>query len=151
MARFVRFFTFAALWAVVVSPAAAQGLGPRAGASVDPDQFYFGGHVETSPLVGELRFRPNVEVGLGEDATLVAINVEFVYVFPPSSGGWSLYAGGGPALNVIDTEVTESSSEGGFNLLAGVSHEGGLFGEVKVGFLDSPNFKIGVGYTFRWR
>jgi hypothetical protein len=147
----VRFLIVVILWAVLPSAAAAQGLGPRAGASVNPDQFYFGGHVETSPLVGELRFRPNVEVGLGEEATVVAINVEFAYFFPPSDGGWSLFAGGGPALNVIDTKVTESSSEGGFNLLAGVSHEGGLFGEVKVGFLDSPNFKVGVGYTFRWR
>ena len=66
------------------------------------------------------------------------------------SDAWSVYAGGGPALNIIDTE-SATDSEGGFNLLFGTSHSGGLFGEVKVGFLDSPNFKIGVGYTFQWR
>ena len=151
MPRYVRFVSSLFVWAALAAPAAAQGLGVRAGASVDPDQFYFGGHVETGPLVDELRFRPNVEIGLGEDVTLVALNVEFSYVFPPSAGGWSLYAGGGPALNIIDTEETTSSSEGGINLLAGASHERGLFGEIKVGFLDSPNFKVGVGYTFRWR
>src|SRR6187399_2699278 len=32
-------------------PAAAQGPGIRGGISVDPDQFYFGGHYETSPLI----------------------------------------------------------------------------------------------------
>jgi hypothetical protein len=139
------------MWAVLVSPAAAQGLGVRAGASVDPDQFYFGGHVETAPLLDQLHFRPNIEIGLGNDLTVVGINVEFAYVLPPlGDGGWSLYAGGGPALNIIDTEA-ETDSEGGFNLLFGALHERGLFAEVKVGFLDSPNFKVGVGYTFRWR
>ena len=122
----------------------------RAGASVGPDQFYFGGHVETAPLVDALRFRPNIEIGLGDNITVIALNLEFTYLFPPSAG-WSLYAGGGPALNMIDTDTTTSNAEGGFNLLAGVAHEGGLFGEVKVGFLDSPDFKVGVGYTFRWR
>ena len=137
------------VWAAVVGTAAAQGVGVRAGASVSPDQFYFGGHVETAPLVEQLRFRPNLEIGLGNDVTVVAVNLEFAYLFPQSRG-WSLYAGGGPALNIIDTE-RGTNSEGGFNLLAGASHEGGLFGELKVGFLDSPTFKIGVGYTFRWR
>jgi hypothetical protein len=138
------------VWTVLVTPAAAQGLGVRAGASIDPDQFFFGGHLETPPLVDQLLFRPNVEIGLGNDVTVVGLNVEFAYVLPPAGGGWSLYAGGGPALNIIDTE-TETNSEGGFNILFGASHEGGLFGEVKVGFLDSPDFKVGVGYTFRWR
>ncbi len=137
------------VWAALVGSAAAQGLGVRAGASVDPNQFYFGGHVETAPLVEQLRFRPNLEIGVGNDVTLVAVNLEFAYVFPQSRG-WSLYAGGGPALNIIDT-ASATNSEGGFNLLVGASHEGGLFGELKLGFLDSPDVKIGVGYTFRWR
>ncbi len=149
MPRYVRFVNVIFVWAALIAPAAAQGLGVRAGASVDPDQFYFGGHAETVPLLDQLHFRPNIEIGLGNDLTLVAVNVEFAYVLPPSAG-WSLYAGGGPALNIINTEAA-TNSEGGFNLLFGALHEGGLFGEVKVGFLDSPNFKVGVGYTFRWR
>jgi hypothetical protein len=150
MTRFRPFGTALLLWIVTATPAAAQSLGLRAGASVDPDQFYFGGHAETAPLVDQLRFRPNLEIGVGNDVTLVAINVEFAYSLPVSGAGWTLYAGGGPALNVINAANT-THSEGGFNLLLGGSHEGGLFGEIKVGFLDSPNFKIGVGYSFRWR
>ena len=68
--------------------------------SVDPDQFYFGGHVETSALVDRLHFRPNVEVGFGDDLTLITANMDFVYKFPTSRNGWGLYAGGGPALNI---------------------------------------------------
>ena len=127
--------------------AAAQDAGGRAGLSVDPDQFYFGGHVETSPLVDRLHFRPNVEVGLGDDLTLLNANVEFVYKFP-SRSGWGLYAGGGPALNVYMFDE-EANTEAGLNFLVGVEQSRGLFFEFKIGAMDSPDFKFGVGWTFR--
>ena len=130
-------------------PAASQELGVRAGVSVDPDQFYFGGHAETPPLVTNLRFRPNLEIGVGDDTTLVAFNIEFAYHFP-SQRSWHAYAGGGPALNFI-RRFGETNSEGGLNLLIGVQHAGGLFAEFKVGTLDSPDVKLGVGYAFQWR
>ena len=88
MTRFVRFATVLLIWGAFALPAAAQGLGVRAGASVDPDQFYFGGHLDTGPIADRLHFRPNVEIGLGDDVTLVAFNIEFAYFFPPA-GGWS--------------------------------------------------------------
>ena len=134
---------------VLAAPAAAQSVGVRAGASVDPDQFYFGGHVETEPLVDQLRFRPNVEIGIGDDVTLVAFNIEFAYTFA-ETGDWRVFAGGGPALNIYHIS-DETDSEGGFNLLLGAAHQGGLFGEVKFGLGDSPYFKIGVGYAITWR
>ena len=83
------------MWIVSSEPAHAQGPGVRAGVSVDPDQFYFGGHIETSPLVDRLRFRPSVDIGLGDDITLVAGNFDFTYTFRARSG-WNLYVGGGP-------------------------------------------------------
>lgn len=130
-------------------PAAAQEIGVRAGVSSDPDQFYFGGHLETAPLVDRLHFRPNVEIGIGDNVTLVAFNIEFAYHFP-TGRNWYTYAGGGPALNFIRFRG-ETNSEGGFNLLLGVQHNSGLFAEVKAGLADSPNFKIGVGYAMRLR
>jgi len=145
--RFVAIALFACTAFVV--PAAAQELGVRAGVSVNPDQFYFGGHAETAPLVGNLRFRPNLEVGVGDNVTLVAFNIEFAYHFP-SQRSWHAYAGGGPALNFIRFRG-ETDSEGGLNLLVGVQHARGLFAEFKVGTLDSPDVKLGVGYAFRWR
>ena len=42
------------------TPALAQDGGIRGGISIDPDQFYFGGHLETSPLVDRLYFRPRL-------------------------------------------------------------------------------------------
>ena len=149
MTRFAVVVPALLISAVLVSPAAAQTIGMKAGASVDPDQFYFGGQVETAPLVDQLRFRPNVEIGIGNDVNLVAVNIEFAFDFP-QAGDWRWFVGGGPALNFINIEE-ETNSEGGFNILAGAAHDGGLFGEVKFGLGDSPDFKIGVGYSFSWR
>ena len=135
------------------TPAAAQDPGIRGGISIDPDQFYFGGHLETSPLVNRLHFRPNVEVGVGDDLMLIAANMEFVYKFPRRSG-WGLYAGAGPALNIYMFDEdrfgdTDAETEGGFNVLVGAESSRGLFFEFKVGAIDSPDFKFGVGWTFR--
>ena len=131
------------------APASAQDAGIRGGLSVEPDQFYFGGHLETSPLVDRLHFRPNVEVGFGNNLTLIAANMEFVYKFP-NRRDWGIYAGGGPALNVYMFDGTDGSdTDAGLNLLVGVESSRGLFFEFKVGAIDSPDFKFGVGWTFR--
>ena len=131
------------------APAAAQDGGLRGGLSVDPDQFYFGGHFETSPLIDRLHFRPNLEVGFGDDLTLIAANMEFVYKFP-RRGGWGIYAGGGPALNVyMLDDADDSETDAGLNVLVGVEQASGLFFEFKMGAIDSPDFKFGVGWTFR--
>jgi len=141
-------FLLGALFILTV-PAAAQDAGLRGGLSVDPDQFYFGGHIETSPLVDRIHFRPNVEVGFGDDITLIGANMEFVYKFP-NRREWGLYAGAGPALNVyMFDNVDDSETDAGLNLLLGVENSRGLFVEFKMGLIDSPDFKFGVGWTFR--
>ena len=109
----------------MATPAIAQTIGARAGVSVNPEQFYFGAHAETPPLADRLRFRPNVEIGLGDDITIAAFNLEFAYHFR-SAEPWNVYAGGGPALNAIK-RGRETNAEPGVNLLVGVSHEDGLF------------------------
>jgi hypothetical protein len=126
----------------------AQGVGLRAGVSGSPDQFYAGVHYETAELTERLRFRPNLEVGVGDDTTLVALNVEFAYRIPIRRHPWSVYFGGGPALDLYHSEG-ETTAEGGFNILVGLLHDGGLFVELKVGALDSPSVKVGVGYSFK--
>ena len=133
---------------------AQQGIGVRGGVSVDPDQFYFGGHVGLGPLVERLWFRPNLEIGIGDHRTLVGFNGEFTYWFPLPRSEWQVYVGAGPALNIIRLERRPSGeentdAEGGFNILLGLAHRQGLFTEFKVGALHSPELKFGVGYTFR--
>lgn len=138
--------TAAFVLGLALSAEAQTTAGVRAGASVEPDQFYFGGHLETGPIADRLRFRPNVEVGVGNDLTVMAFNVELAYHFR-SQYDWHFYAGGGPALNVVDSP-SDTTAAGGVNAMVGVAHDRGLFFEFKVGFIDSPNVKIGVGYSF---
>jgi hypothetical protein len=147
---FVSVFVAGLLLVVVPSPATAQAPGVRAGVSVDPDQFYLGAHFETGALVDRLHFKPNVEVGFGDDLTLIAINFEFVYKIP-ARGPWDLYVGAGPAINIysFDFNGEETETEPGVNFLFGAEHARGLFFEIKVGALDSPDLKFGVGWTFR--
>ena len=149
----VHFLLAAAAAVLLPAVAAAQGPGIRGGVSIDPDQFYFGGHFETGELVDGVHFRPNVEAGLGNDLTLVALNFEFVYKFPRRNG-WRIYAGGGPGVNFYSFDRgpnrdRDTESEAGLNFLIGVEQESGLFFEFKVGALDSPELKFGVGWTFK--
>lgn len=147
--RLTRVLAAFLMLSTMAASAIAQTVGARAGVSVDPEQFYFGAHAETPPLADRLRFRPNVEIGLGNDITIAAFNVEFAYHFR-STEPWNVYAGGGPALNVIK-RGRDTDADPGVNVLLGVAHEDGLFAEFKVGALDSPRLKFGVGYGFRWR
>jgi hypothetical protein len=137
-------------------PADAQwSAGVRAGVSADPDQFFFGGHVESRPLMPRLTFRPNAEIGVGDDVTTVALNVEFAY-WVTTDEPWSVYFGGGPSVNIYSFDDDDRPGRdddgdvgGGFNILVGAQHREGLFTELKVGMIDSPNLKFTVGYVFR--
>ncbi|HUF47904.1 MAG TPA: hypothetical protein VMM93_08810 [Vicinamibacterales bacterium] len=141
--------------ALVAVPASAQSaFGLRAGASSGPDQFVFGAHVDTAPLLENLTFRPNLEIGIGDRLTLAALNFEFAYWIPLENSRWRVYMGGGPAANILafhddhpargDTRV-----EGGLNIMLGLQHDRGLFTELKVGAIDSPDIKFTIGYVLR--
>ena len=149
----VHFLLATAIAVVWPAAAAAQGPGVRGGVSIKPDQFYVGGHFETSELVNDVYFRPNVEAGLGSNLTLIGLNFEFVYKFPRRNR-WRLYAGGGPGVNFYSFDRgrdrdRDTSSEAGLNFLIGVEQSSRLSFEFKIGALDSPELKFGVGWTFR--
>jgi hypothetical protein len=138
---------------LLLSPMAAPSAqaqirgGVQGGISVDPDQVYFGGHAQTAPLVDRLRFRPSVDVGIGENLTMVAVNFDFTYAFP-ARGPWNLYVGGGPSANFYNHDGGGSNTGAGFSFIVGAQQRSGLFFEAKVGAGDAAKLKFGVGYTF---
>jgi hypothetical protein len=140
---------------IVASPAAMAQTraGARAGIGADPEQFYFGVHADLTEVVPKFWFRPNAEVGVGDGLTVVALNAEFVYRVPlQTARRWDFYFGGGPAA-VIRTFRTgpsgrDSDAGPGFNFLMGLQQPRGLLTEVKIGALDSPGFKLGIGWTW---
>jgi len=131
---------------------AQGGTGVRVGLSIDPDQFYFGGHLERGPVVENLWFRPNLEIGIGSNRTLIGLNFEFAYWIPFQNSLWNFYVGAGPAINIFifgdNPPGRDNDVEAGFNMLIGFAHDDGFFTELKVGALDSPDLKFGVGYSW---
>jgi hypothetical protein len=151
--RWVPALIGAFLFAAASGAMAETRFGVRAGASLDPDQFHFGGHIVTDPLIERLTFRPNLEIGVGDDITAVGLNFEFAFGIPIPKDQFSLYIGAGPALNIYrfggpQPRNGNTDAEGGFNILFGLEHGNGLMGEFKVGAIESPEFKITIGYTF---
>jgi hypothetical protein len=102
-------------------------------------------------------FVPNIEIGFGDNLTLVSLNPELLYRFERARGAdWGFYAGGGLGVNVYNWDSAHvsgsSDTELGLNLLGGATRplSGGneLFFEVKLGVGDSPDGKLTVGLTF---
>ena len=148
----VRYFLTLIAVAAWASVAEAQGAGVRGGVSIDPDQVYFGAHYETGALVDRLHFRPNAEVGFGDDLTLIALNFEFVYKFPQRSG-WQLYAGAGPAVNFyfFDSPGDDDVSNRAGRQLPHRRRAAGraVLRSSRSAPSTAPSLKFGVGWTFR--
>jgi len=147
--------TIMATMMLVAAPALAQAhVGVRAGASADPNQFFFGAHIETKEIAPHVTFRPNVEIGFGDDMTALSANFEVVYSIPLKRQPWRVYVGGGPAANFYFFNDGSGNGDdtdfgGGINFVGGLQHRGGFFTEIKFGVIDSPDFKFTVGYAFR--
>jgi hypothetical protein len=129
----------------------AQGAGVRMGISADPEQVYFGAHANVAEVITKLWFRPNVEVGVGDNRTLVTLNGEFVYHFTIHAREWRPYIGAGPAVVITSRDVPtgrDTDVGPGFNFLMGIEKQKGLLAEIKIGAIDSPGFKLGFGWNF---
>src|SRR5687767_11502189 len=138
----------AALFGIAV-PVFAQGYAIRGGANVNPGQVYGGAQYAMAPIWENLRPTPSVDVAFGNDATLVAMNMDLLL----RSRGlgrrsvWTALVGGGPAINhyrlPLNTETVL-----GINAVAALSHASGWFSEFRLGFLESPGVRFGVGYQW---
>jgi hypothetical protein len=141
---------------------AFRGWGPRGGLTIDPDQIHFGLHTDLGELGKNVRFQPNLEIGLGDNLTVFALNAEAFYQF---QGEWAPYLGGGIGINHLrfdydddpsnpfDDDLSDSDTELGVNMLGGVElrdRDGDTFFlEGKFGLIDSPDFKLTLGLTLR--
>jgi len=143
------------LLTAATAAAARPGLGPRVGWTHDSglDQFHFGGQAVFTEVLTNVRIMPNVELGLGDGWTILAINGDLVYdATELATGNWGFYAGGGLALNRFDHDFGDST-EFGLNLLLGTTYRMGLGGreaflELRFGLEDSPDLKLTLGLTF---
>jgi hypothetical protein len=139
--------------------AAAFPLGLRAGWTVDPDQFHFGGHIQLSELFPGFRLRPGAEIGFGDDVTQLALNGDLVYRFTElETAEWGVFVGGGLGWYYTKFDLPEGyegdddTTDLGLTGLGGIVRKlsGGqeLSLEFRLGLEDAPDFKVTVGLTF---
>ena len=129
-------------------------LGFRVGYTSDTfDQFHFGGHARLFELAPNFVIQPSLELGLGDNVTFWAGNVDIFYEFSElATPSWSFYAGGGVVLSHASFDGGGNKSNFGLDLAGGVTYAllpaTKLFTEVRFGLEDAPDFKISVGLTF---
>jgi len=154
------------LAAVVVLPAAAHAaghgsgapmFGPRFGASVDPDQVVVGGQYTTGELAPSVTFAPNLELGFGDDQTVVALNLDGHYHLNLRDSDWAPYLGFGVGINFVSVDApapfkdqSDTAVGGNFILGTEVPTRSGsrFFTELKLGLGDIPSLKIIAGWNF---
>lgn len=135
-------------------PGGFRGIGPRVGMTVNPDQFHFGGHIDFGDLADNLMMLPNLEVGVGDNATTIAPSFEVDYRFRSDWGVWTPYLGGGIGPVFYSLKHGDNVSKLGVYMQFGVgkgssqSKSGHFFVEGKLGLGDAPDFKATVGWTF---
>jgi len=131
--------------------------GPRFGASIDPDQLVLGGQLSLQEFAPNWSFDPNLELGFGDNLTVIAFNLDAYYHLRLSGSDWRPYLGGGLGVNFISWDESfgthdRSNTEVGLNLVAGFSIPAGSgdhwFTELRFGINDIPTLKILGGFNF---
>ena len=134
--------------------------GPRFGMSVDPDQVVLGGQFTTAELAPRVTFDPNLEIGLGDHETIVALNMDGHYHLTLHDSDWSPYVGFGVGINFISIDEPapvedQSDTAVGGNIILGTTvptrSASLFFAEMKLGLGDGPSLKILAGWNFALR
>ena len=134
-----------------IRPSSQSSVGFQGGVSIDPEQAFAGVFWETPQIGGRFSLRPGVDGGFGSDLRLATINIDFIARFPIGNSGWSFVQGGGPTIvitKIPDLDVTDTSAGGSY--IIGFAHDGGFFGEFRIGGGSVPNLKMGAGWAVRW-
>ena len=141
-------------------------IGVEGGVGLDPELVMFGAHGAFGPIFHRgIEFRPGIEFGVGEVTTLFGVNLDVLYILPGATRTtrWTPYAGAGPNFtlshrgfetdgeedddrNRFDFSDTNFSS--GFNFIAGVRNQSGVFFELKATAYGESNIRLLAGFNF---
>jgi hypothetical protein len=159
-----RVFLAAVLLALVAAasearPAVATTAGPRVGFSLDPDQLVVGGHLQVGEIAPSLTFDPSLELGFGDDVTVIAMNFDMHYHVELQESDWRPYFGAGIGVNFTDSDrrapqrdQTDTEVGGSVVLGASVPIRSGnrFFGEMRLGLGGGiAELKLIAGWNFR--
>lgn len=162
-----KFLLVCILIVAAVAPAVAQSSssgdvdlrtwGFRIGVADDPDQVVGGIHFDLGELVDDLRLRPDVEIGVGDDATTLGISVPVHYHFDVGES-FQPYVGAGVRVVYIDVDLPpgargdDSDTEIGLEAIGGLEWRGrdggSFFLELTAHFNDVHDFQLMAGWSF---
>lgn len=115
-------------------------------------QLHLGGHLKMGEVFPNVDFTPGLEAGFGDNITIITLNGDMTYNFTELvERPWNLYGGGSLSFNYFNPDGGGSDSHLGLSALLGLErtfandHQGLV--EVRVGIMDSPDFKLTFGYT----
>jgi len=152
-------FCLLAVSAPAVAEMGIYGWGPRLGAGDDPDQILVGLHQDFGEFAKNLRFQASLDVGFGDDHTVVSAVLPVQYRFPGRSTA-TPYVGGGLLLAWVDHDPPgrpggDSEFEIAPLLMGGVewrvSEAGDALLELQLPFGDAHDAKLLFGWIFRTR
>ncbi len=155
MIRSTTLITVLLIFATAPALALDFPIGPRVGyTSWDGiNQIHFGGHAKLGELFPNVELTPGVELGFGDGFTIITVNGDLAYQFTElTAEPWGLYGGGSLSLNYVDHDQVDANLDLGFSALVGATLQldngNEVLGEIRLGILDSPDFKLTFGYTF---
>jgi hypothetical protein len=133
--------------------------GPRVGLADDPDQGIVGAQFDLGEFAPRVRFIPNVELGLGDDHTLLVATAPVHYRWEGLQDTKIVpYAGGGVAVGWVDVDEPDpgeddSDFELAFKAIGGAEWplSGGrtsFFAELNRDFGDLHDIQVVVGWKF---
>jgi hypothetical protein len=130
-------------------------IGPRAGFSIDPDQFVIGGQADFGDLFPNTTFLlPVVEVGVRDNRTTTSIGTDLFYRFRDRWGYWTPYLGGELAFLITnyDSSGNDTDTNLGLSAVAGIqkgfSKANTIGFEFKLQIIDAPQVKLMVVLGF---
>jgi len=132
--------------------------GPRAGASITPDQLVVGGQLSTQGFAPDWSFDPSLELGFGDNQTVVAFNLDAYYHLRLAGSDWRPYVGGGLGVDFSSFDEPpgvhdRTSTDIGLNVVGGfiapTTSGNRWFGELRFGVGDIPTLKLMFGINFR--
>jgi hypothetical protein len=134
----------------------ATAMGPRLGFSTDPDQLVVGGQMDFGEIAPDVVFTPNLELGVGDNAIVFAVNADIHYHFKIEGSEWRPYLGGGLGANFVDFDGPIGSETAiGANLIVGAivpTRTGSRFfteARFLLGDAVLPDLKLMVGWNFK--
>ena len=134
-----------------IQRAPQSSVGFQGGLSIDPEQGFVGVFWESPPIGNRFSLRPGIDGGFGGDLRVATINIDFVARFPIGTSGWHFVQGGGPVIVITKVRGLDESDYGaGGSYIIGFSHDGGFFGEFRIGGGNTPSLKMGAGYQLRF-